>query len=191
VAVRTIGAGREASEAAEVVARMYASWAERRGFAMTWIAGRELCLLEGRSVFGLLRGEEGLHQFEAGGKGADHRAGFARVEVSARPEGEAPLPRRETRMERGGRGAVALHLPTGVSVDCDPGVDDELCLELLAAELEARARRRGAAAQEDKVVRRYNIEGRYAVDEDTGIRLGHTELFAASGRIRWRRAERC
>jgi hypothetical protein len=173
VAVRTIGTGREADEAAELVARMYTTWAERRGFALTPIAGRELFLVEGRSIFGLLRGEDGLHQFEGGGKGADHRAVFARVDVRARPE--TTPPRREVRFERGSRGVVVAHPASGVSVDCGAEVADELALELLAAELDARARRK---KDDDRVVRRYNIEGRYAVDEDTGIRLGHKEIFA-------------
>jgi hypothetical protein len=63
---------------------------------------------------------------------------------------------------------------TGAGVEVGGDTPEELVCELLAAELEARAR----PADDDRLVRRYNIEGRFALDEATGLRLGHKELLA-------------
>src|SRR5262249_34945105 len=83
--VKRIGHERDAAEAAELIARMYVSWAERRGFQLPEVRRRDddaVWLVEGPAPFGLLRGEEGLHRFEGGGKGADRRALFVRVELA-------------------------------------------------------------------------------------------------------------
>jgi ATP-dependent Clp protease ATP-binding subunit ClpC len=59
LALRKIGAGREAEEAVELLRGTYVSWAERRGLALTWLrdGAEPLVLVEGRAAFGLLRGE--------------------------------------------------------------------------------------------------------------------------------------
>jgi hypothetical protein len=167
---------------------MYQSWAERRGFELTPVRSRAdeagpaeaVWLVEGPSPFGLLRGEEGLHRFEGGGKGPERRALFVRVELAARPDdkddGDGRLARKDVRLERGGGEVVAVHAPTGTSVEAAADLAEGLVVELLEAEVAARARRRGA--DPDRIVRRYGIEGRYARDEDTGIRTGHKELLA-------------
>src|SRR5262249_26844175 len=170
--VKAIGPG--GGEAAELVEKMYASWAERRGVRTTLLrrgADEALWLFEGGALFGLLRAEEGLHRFEGGGKGADRQALYVRVEVAARPDGAAELPRREVRLDRSGSGVTAVHIPSGTRVEIAgpaPNVSDELALELLQAEREARERRRGL--EDDRLVRRYGIEGRFVRDEDTGLR---------------------
>ena len=177
-----IGSGRDAAEAAELLERMYTSWAERRGVKTTLLrraadehgANETLWLLEGGgALFGLLRAEEGLHRFEGGGKGADRRALYGRVEVAARPDGESRLARREVRIERSAAGVVAVHLPSATSVETAVDAGDAVVLELLEAELEARARRQ---PDDDRLVRRYGIEGRFVRDEDTGLRTGHKEI---------------
>jgi hypothetical protein len=76
---------------------------------------------------------------------------------------------------------VAVHLPTATSVEAGADAADVLVVELLEAELEARSRRRAAgpaAGDDDRLVRRYGIEGRFVRDEDTGLRSGHKEILA-------------
>jgi len=160
---------------------LFRSWAERRGVRTTLLrrgADEALWLFEGGALFGLLRAEEGLHRFEGGGKGADRQALYVRVEVAARPDGAAELPRREVRLDRSASGVTAVHIPSGTRVEIAGPASDALALELLAAEREARERRRAASDGEDRLVRRYGIEGRFVRDEDTGLRTGHKEISA-------------
>jgi ATP-dependent Clp protease ATP-binding subunit ClpC len=181
--LKRIGAGRDAVEALETLSRMYGSWTERRGFGVTPLLGKKdehglaeaLWLVEGISLYGLLRDEAGLHRFEHGGKGADRRADFVRVDVIARADGERRLPRKEVKLDRGRGEAIAVHLPTGTSAEVSPDVGDDLLLDLLAARV---AQKGGVAPADDRVVRRYGIEGRFSRDEATGVKTGHKELLA-------------
>src|SRR5205085_1630772 len=78
-----------------------------------------------------------LEQLFAGGR----PAAFARVEVAARPDGQSALARRDVTVRRHAGEATASHGPSGTSIDVDAEVGDELALELLEAEVTARARR--------------------------------------------------
>jgi ATP-dependent Clp protease ATP-binding subunit ClpC len=191
--LRRIGVDKEGGGALEEIERMYGAWSERRGVRLTQVHGRRddlgplesIWLAEGAGLFGLLRGEDGLHQFEQGGKGADRRHHFVRVQVIARADDGEPLGKKDVRLDRHTRGgrveATALHLPTGITIDASaptPGDGlDVLATDLLAA----RVANRTGNADVDRVVRRYGVEGRFAHDEDTGLRVPQRDLFAGSG----------
>jgi ATP-dependent Clp protease ATP-binding subunit ClpC len=187
LALKRIGDGKEAAEAVETMQKMYLAWADRRGFGVSWIHRRDdesgplesTWLLEGISLYGLLKGEDGLHRFELGGKGENRRAAFIRADVLPRSDGERKIARKDVRAERGGSGLgrelVLVHAPTGTSVEgSGEAIDEEALYDLLDARVADRGKKRDA----DRLVRRYNIEGKFIRDEETGVKAGHRDLLA-------------
>jgi len=95
VLVQALGAPALELEAAHRLARMYMSWAERWGFA-AHVLGEDLdgdqlrgatLLIEGTCVYGLLRGESGLHAFiERRAGERPQRSALARIQVLPTPE---------------------------------------------------------------------------------------------------------
>jgi ATP-dependent Clp protease ATP-binding subunit ClpC len=181
-----IGADRDAAEAVDTMRKMYGAWADKRGFSVTPLFERadelgpvELTYaVEGISLYGQLRGEEGLHRFEQGGKGADRRATFARVEVLPRPDGDRRISRRDVKVERAGDTLILLHLPSGTTVD--GAGDEDTLLDLLEARLGARLAAEATTLDPDRVVRRYNVEGKFVRDEQTGVKLVLKDLVAGA-----------
>ncbi len=197
-----IGADKDAAEAIDALHKMYLAWAERRGFAVTWLDRRgdehglaeATFLIEGLSLYGLVKREAGLHKFELGGKGADKQAAFVRVDVLPVNTGERGIAKRDVKITRSGRGRgdlTLVHAPSGTSlssigaaVAAPPSLSGEgfedLLLDLLAARIAAH-RANGDGADPDRVVRRYNLAARYIRDEDTGVRTSHVKEVLAGG----------
>jgi ATP-dependent Clp protease ATP-binding subunit ClpC len=183
LALKRIGDGKEAAEAVETMQKMYLAWAERRGFGVSWLHRRDddhgplesTWLLEGISLYGLLKGEDGLHRFELGGKGENRRAAFIRADVLPRSDGERRIARKDVRVEKSPRELVLVHAPTGTSVEASgEAIDEDALYDLLDARVADRTKKRDA----DRLVRRYNIEGKFIRDEETGVKAGHRDLLA-------------
>ena len=186
------------------LADMYAGWARRKGFAVR-VVNEELVsrkvshevvlLVEGVAVYGLLRAEQGLHQFVSRGTSkAPPHEWYVKVHVLPvvePPEGQRP----HTVVTAGSRGAglrcrryqskVTASDAHGHAVTLHSGLSeddaDEVARELLDAE-RWRVAHRSVDGHAPDVVRRYTLEpSQSAKDLRTGVVTHHVdELFAGA-----------
>jgi ATP-dependent Clp protease ATP-binding subunit ClpC len=178
--IKRIGGAKDDAAFVEELALMYERWAEAhevtsalideqvdaRGFVhRTWY-------WEGSALFGKLRAEAGLHRYEHGGRGKERRASLAEVIVWPVPP-HAPAVR-IARSQRRGKWKIAID-GGALELTCRHDLPDTIVQSYRAASsLSSTAPRR------DDVIRRYGVEGRYAVDSDTGQRFREKD-FASSG----------
>lgn len=197
---------------AGLLADMYANWARTKGFEVSIVhedllddgATRELVLLvEGGSVYGILRGEEGVHEMIYGRTSkAPKQSRFVKVRVLPLVEEETPaLPPDDVSVKRAAakgegrrvkryRSRVSLtHLPSLITVEAKSGLPPDEAVtalgDLLRAEhcrrhnALAAAERNGADGELEQVIRKYTLRPSQQVkDQRTGlVRSGLDDLW--------------
>ncbi|HEX4147740.1 MAG TPA: AAA family ATPase [Pirellulales bacterium] len=181
-----------------LLAEMYIRWAHRHGFQSTVLhevladekTTRELAvLLSGVSLYGVLRGESGIHEFIYGKTSKEpKRSVFCSVRIWPALEGAAELPadELECRVEsvKGAgkqvpryRSQVTLtHLPLAITVQTKNGLARQpaidMCRDYLQARLAARRQQQEAGMADgavEPVVRKYTLRPTsLAKDQRTG-----------------------
>jgi ATP-dependent Clp protease ATP-binding subunit ClpC len=165
------------------LADSHAAWARRLGFEVVEVheegvgkggTKQIVLLINGAAVYGMLEGEDGLHEFLPDAKSARR---LVRVTVMPVPGAEADEETVEVAVGSGKRPEVrATHRQTGQTITIRPAAgtaDIELVArELLAAEM-ARQERLHAGAVPQEVVRRWWLGARPTVrDPRTGVSSG-------------------
>lgn len=187
------------------VANMYLKWAKRKEFTASIIhedllspeAARQIVLLvDGISVFGVLRGEIGIHEFVYD-KSSQHARETRYVSVRVLPLGRtigpnlSPADLEVAKQSAKGKGkliarykadVVVTHQATSVSVRARSGADPEQtlawCEDWLRAELASRESPALSNGASEQVVRRYNMRPHArAVDQATGLDAPLKELW--------------
>jgi peptide chain release factor 2 len=199
-------------DAVGVLADMYAGWARSKGFEVTVVheelfspkITRELVLLvEGVSVFGILQGEEGIHELVCGRtKENEKLSRFVRVRVLPLVEDEAAEPQAELEIKRTpikGEGqrvkryrsqVTITHRPSLLTIEVRNHMEAAEAVQaagdLLRAERHRRAADRagengqgGPAVVLEQAIRRYTLRPSQSVkDQRTGLRAsGQANLW--------------
>jgi ATP-dependent Clp protease ATP-binding subunit ClpC len=174
---------KEAQEYVRQLADSHAAWARRLGFEVVEVheegsgkggAKQIVLLINGAAVYGMLEGEDGLHEFLPDAKSPSK---LVRVTVMPVPGLGANGEQVEVVVGSGKRPEVrATHRQTGQTITIRPAAgtaDIELVArELLAAEM-ARQDRLHAGAAPQEVVRRWWLGARPTVrDPRTGVSSG-------------------
>ncbi|MBI3271869.1 MAG: AAA family ATPase [Planctomycetes bacterium] len=199
---------------AYMVSEMYARWAVSKGFSVTWIheellpgekfTQQAVLLVEGVSVYGVLEGEVGLHEFARGKSGASGSRKLEYVSVDLLPllepkAGEfKPSDLLVERKKATGKGKrmkalrsrlTITHRGSGIRVEAQsekPAEDLEpVALELLRARLHMSATPavgEGPRPEQDRVVRKYSLSPSPLVrDVETGQSTGSLSEVLAGG----------
>ncbi len=199
-----------------LLAEMYAGWAKSKGFSTTWVheetsqdpqVSRSITLLiEGVSVFGILRSEEGVHEIVYGKSGMKEKTSkYVKVELLPQLEGsETVLSSFDIGVEEKsakGKGiciaryrsdVTLTHKPSLISVQGKSGQESQEATEVLTDLLTSRVRRRqlvdsgaterAAADHLDQVIRKYTISPRRSVkDQRTGVSTTRLDDVWAGG----------
>ncbi len=180
-----------------LLAEMYHKWAASKGFSVAVVDEephpgekhvlRAILLLEGISVYGILAGEAGLHEFVRGKSGSSGRR-VQHVGVNVLPlfedEGadiraadlqpEKLKPRGRGKLVRAPRARLALtHAPTGLRVEAQSDRTAEDLAPVLEDYLRSRLQLQGRAGKvavpavdPDRLVRRYTLGPSPLVKDD-------------------------